>query len=448
MEESSILFNNDDNSVFVIDIPTSIAEAQKLESSAPRPRLLSCEPISQPFSSTEPKSKTAEGKIWNHQGDSELHFEVLRTLDAALSAAKEALGPKASYCSDRYVGSDQPWQSRRDDSVRAQKRRRISDQDVTEGLSCNSKTREPTADDLAETLQHLAGDEHESWEQRVYPSSHFTHPRTMLEREQAQEHDSEDAEPSEDWDQHYFNDTNTSCTLEIQSKFASLPGFTFHVPPRSAFILSRCEVPSLLHSVARQFASKGRFDFILLDPPWPNRSASRKSSYRTNSDLRSLEELLVGLDLDMHIATGGYIAVWITNRPAVRELVLGASGLFKVWNISLVEEWAWMKVTQQGEPVTPINGTWRKPYEILLIGKAPLDRMLVAEPMDTVTRRTVLAVPDLHSRKPCLKQIFERILLQGREDYRGLEVFARHLVSGWLSWGDEVLKYNWSGFWS
>ncbi|KAK3076285.1 hypothetical protein LTS18_013420, partial [Coniosporium uncinatum] len=34
-----------------------------------------------------------------------------------------------------------------------------------------------------------------------------------------------------------------------------------------------------------------------------------------------------------------------------------------------------------------------------------------------------------------------------RERQRGLEVFARHLVEGWWSWGDEVLKFSWDGCW-
>jgi len=58
----------------------------------------------------------------------------------------------------------------------------------------------------------------------------------------------------------------------------------------------------------------------------------------------------------------------------------------------------------------------------------------------------VAAVPDLHSRKMCLKEVLEGMGLL-REGHRGLEVFARHLVKGWCSWGDEVLKFSWDGCW-
>jgi N6-adenosine-specific RNA methylase IME4 len=63
----------------------------------------------------------------------------------------------------------------------------------------------------------------------------------------------------------------------------------------------------------------------------------------------------------------------------------------------------------------------------------------------TVVRRVVAAVPDLHSRKPCLKELFE--LLHMPADYQAVEIFARNLTAGWHSWGDEAILFNWDGFW-
>lgn len=77
----------------------------------------------------------------------------------------------------------------------------------------------------------------------------------------------------------------------------------------------------------------------------------------------------------------------------------------------------------------------------------------VPEKQAKIKRRVVIAVPDLHSRKPCLKQLFEQILF-GRQvesiDEKTtpvLELFARYMVAGWMSWGDEALKYQWEGWW-
>ena len=52
-------------------------------------------------------------------------------------------------------------------------------------------------------------------------------------------------------------------------------------------------------------------------------------------------------------------------------------------------------------------------------------------------RRIVVAVPNLHSQKPCLKGMFGR-----EEEERVLEVFARGLVQGWWGWGDQALRGN------
>lgn len=148
------------------------------------------------------------------------------------------------------------------------------------------------------------------------------------------------------------------------------------------------------------------------------------------------------------------MGVWITNKPAVRELVLGEDGLFAHWGVEIAEEWIWLKTTIYGEPVTPLDALWRKPYEVLLLGRKR--RKVIAEGTDPVPgfgkegarpkRRVIIAVPDLHSRKPCLKELIEP-LMPDPSNYRALEVFARHLVAGWWSWGDECIKFNWEACW-
>jgi N6-adenosine-specific RNA methylase IME4 len=55
-------------------------------------------------------------------------------------------------------------------------------------------------------------------------------------------------------------------------------------------------------------------------------------------------------------------------------------------------------------------------------------------------------VPDMHSRKPCLKKMLEEYIPEPA-DYSALEVFSRYLVTGWTSWGNEVLKFNCDYYW-
>jgi len=62
-----------------------------------------------------------------------------------------------------------------------------------------------------------------------------------------------------------------------------------------------------------------------------------------------------------------------------------------------------------------------------------------------VKRRVLVGVPDLHSRKPNLKSIFEQVMK--KEKYEALEVFARNLTAGWWGWGDEVLKFQSEEYW-
>jgi len=180
------------------------------------------------------------------------------------------------------------------------------------------------------------------------------------------------------------------------------------------------------------------FELILLDPPWKNRSAKRRAAYKT-SDVQTMIE---DMDLARYLLPNGYVGIWVTNKSANRDLVLCKGGIFESLNVSLVEEWIWIKTTTKGDPITPLDGIWRKPYEVLLLGRAPQSRLQLAQPAEEISRRIIIGVPDLHSRKPCLKTLIEPLL---PNEHQVLEIFARYLVQGWTSWGDEVLKYNYEG---
>jgi N6-adenosine-specific RNA methylase IME4 len=177
-----------------------------------------------------------------------------------------------------------------------------------------------------------------------------------------------------------------------------------------------------------------KFDLIILDPPWPNRSARRKKSYEISYGNHEIKALLSSLPLADHLTEDAFIGIWVTNKPAFRDMVLGEGGLFEGWGAQLVEEWIWLKVTSAGEPISELASMWRKPYEILLVGRRE------AFPESDVKRRVLVGVPDLHSRKPNLKSIFEQVMK--KEKYEALEIFARNLTSGWWAWGNEVLKFQ------
>lgn len=184
-----------------------------------------------------------------------------------------------------------------------------------------------------------------------------------------------------------------------------------------------------------------KFDLIVMDPPWPNRSVRRKKgSYYTANDLDDMRQTLSLIPIASHLTNEALVAVWITNKASVLELLTSPKGLFAEWGLELVAEWTWLKVTTAGEPIVSVDSTWRKPWERLLIAKrrgAELTKL-------PSQGRVIVSVPDLHSRKPNLRPLFEDILPPG---YKALEIFARNLTAGWWSWGDEVLKFQQPEHW-
>ncbi|KAK8128556.1 hypothetical protein PG984_009664 [Apiospora sp. TS-2023a] len=183
-----------------------------------------------------------------------------------------------------------------------------------------------------------------------------------------------------------------------------------------------------------------KFDLIVLDPPWPSRSVRRKkASYKITNDMQEMRDLLSLIPVAAHLKPDGLIAVWVTNKPAVIELVKSQEGMFSLWGLELVGEWVWVKVTDSGEPIVALESTWRKPWERLLVARRRGSSTTIGP-----ERKVIFGVPDLHSRKPNLKQLFAGIL---PTDYVGLEVFARHLTAGWWSWGDQVLLFQQRHHW-
>lgn len=182
------------------------------------------------------------------------------------------------------------------------------------------------------------------------------------------------------------------------------------------------------------------FDLIVLDPPWPNRSARRKkNSYKIADHLDELKDTLSLVPIAAHLSPDGLVAVWVTNKASVVDLMTGPNGKFAEWGLEMVDEWTWLKVTTSGETIVDINSRWRKPWERILIARRRGSKTMLPS-----RGRVLVSVPDMHSRKPNLRDLFEDVLTPG---YMGLEIFARNLTAGWWSWGDEVLKFQQPEHW-
>ncbi|RGP66688.1 mt-a70 family [Fusarium longipes] len=186
--------------------------------------------------------------------------------------------------------------------------------------------------------------------------------------------------------------------------------------------------------------SAPKFDLVILDPPWPNRSVRRKKdNYATVSNLIEMSNLLLQIPLAAHLTPDGLVAVWITNKHSIHDFLTSPTGLFASWGLEFVTEWTWLKVAASGEPLYDIESTWRKPWEKLIIAKR-----IGSEKPETLKTKVIVAVPDVHSRKPNLRDLFQDVL---GKDCLGLEIFARNLTAGWWSWGNEVLRFQQAEHW-
>ncbi|KAF3904146.1 hypothetical protein AA313_de0204750 [Arthrobotrys entomopaga] len=222
--------------------------------------------------------------------------------------------------------------------------------------------------------------------------------------------------------------------------------YEYMIPPNSAFLLGPFTRTIPLFNAFSESCSTPGFDFILLDPPWPNRSAHRakhQNSYKTSTfDAYDLFKFKVS----NNIRRNGVVAVWVTNNSKWRNFLV--EKLFPAWKVQMVAEWIWVKVTINGEPIFDLENVARKPYESLILAK-PIFSSDPSAPstisIHQLKDKLLFATPDIHSRKPCLKGLVEPYI---SPNPRCCEVFARNLTEGWFSWGNDVLKGNWRGCWS
>ncbi|KAG7287875.1 hypothetical protein NEMBOFW57_007392 [Staphylotrichum longicolle] len=98
--------------------------------------------------------------------------------------------------------------------------------------------------------------------------------------------------------------------------------------------------------------------------------ARRPRAYRPAADPSAVRALLRQIPVASRLAPGGLVAVWVTNAPRFVDLLTRPQGgVFAEWDVELVGEWTWAKVTTAGEPVVAVGSAWRKPWERLLIAR-------------------------------------------------------------------------------
>ncbi|XP_053394638.1 uncharacterized protein LOC128555651 [Mercenaria mercenaria] len=271
-------------------------------------------------------------------------------------------------------------------------------------------------------------------------------------------------------------------------------GDNYIIPPNSTFLMSD------ITQLNRTGKALGKFDLVVMDPPWTNKSVKRKKKYYTMDN-----DMLLDIPLVDMMNPGCLVVVWVTNKQKHMQFV--TDQLFQSNNIKFVARWYWLKVTKTGQCVFDLDSAHKKPYETLIIGKfhpAAMETMYSCGGCDcnchqnkaqgheeistdkpvysseTVTsvnasnepsnanlsinetdrqsrsdsnhgnrghipkNKVIISVPcSLHSKKPPLTEVLKSYL---PDKPRCLELFARNLLPDWTSWGNEVLLHQHQNF--
>ncbi|KAM5222278.1 N(6)-adenine-specific methyltransferase METTL4 [Ctenodactylus gundi] len=215
-------------------------------------------------------------------------------------------------------------------------------------------------------------------------------------------------------------------------KMITLMGQKYLLPPRSSFLLSdiSCMEPLL--------NCKKTFDVIVIDPPWQNKSVKRSKRYSYLSPLQIKQIPIAKL-----ASPNCLVVTWVTNRQ--KHLRFVKEELYPSWAVEVLAEWHWVKITNSGEFVFPLDSPHKKPYEGIILGRvqgkttSPFRNADVRVP-PVPDRKLIVSVPCvLHSHKPPLAEVLQDYV---KPEGQCLELFARSLQPGWMSWGNEVLKFQ------
>ncbi|KAF2706793.1 MT-A70-domain-containing protein [Pleomassaria siparia CBS 279.74] len=438
---TSILYQNPEHDVTLIDIPTSIAVAQGGTDYSDT--LLSNAPLDKPFvlQQHQPKNQMARQKHAIQLSCVDKHVEYRAAIEKALSTIQVP----GAWCVPRRLTAQVPCSGKKAERMDMDDLEKELESRLREWSALGENKRDDAFDFQKMMASVLAGGGTDAtWTEKVAHKWYMSHNPTGT-ADRSQEHD---VNPKEPWTAAFHNGETHASTLAISDGSSQ---YRFKIPPRSTLFLSDSTHSDAFRASFRELTEEytlpRHFDLILLDPPWPNGSAKRKGAYEQVGGMPYMMKVLSKMDIDSYVEQNALVGIWITNKESLRHHVLGPGGLFEKWNVGLIEEWIWIKTTTKGEPMFSLENLWRKPYEIFLLGRAAPNSWTKMVAAGNIKKKVIAAVPDIHSRKPCLKELLEPYM-SDTSDYSALEIFSRYLVAGWTSWGNEVIKFNWDKYWA
>ncbi|KAF5796952.1 putative DNA methylase, N-6 adenine-specific [Helianthus annuus] len=187
------------------------------------------------------------------------------------------------------------------------------------------------------------------------------------------------------------------------------------------------------------------FNLIVIDPPWENGSANQKSKYPT---LPNRYFLSLPIKRLAHADEGALVALWVTNKEKLRIFV--EKDLFPKWGVEYMATHYWLKVKADGSLISELDLFHHRPYECLILGYCygkDEDSEYLSKLKSIPDCQVFISIPGDYSRKPPVGEML-REYIPGLEPARCLELFARELLGGWTSWGNEPLRFQDSRYFS
>ncbi|XP_022770651.1 methyltransferase-like protein 2 isoform X2 [Durio zibethinus] len=224
------------------------------------------------------------------------------------------------------------------------------------------------------------------------------------------------------------NDTHDDVEAEFLKRH-------YILPRESCFYMSDL---GQIHNIIPAESDNG-FNLIVIDPPWENGSARQKSLYPT---LPSRYFLSLPIKQLTH-QEGSLVALWVTNREKLRNFI--EKELFPAWGVRYLFTVYWLKVKGDGSLISDLDLFHHRPYECLLLGychgKVMNDSEYLSEFGAVKDKQIIISIPGAYSRKPPIGELLLEHV-PGVKSARCIELFAREMVTGWFSWGNEPLHFQ------
>lgn len=176
---------------------------------------------------------------------------------------------------------------------------------------------------------------------------------------------------------------------------------------------------------------QGRYQCIVIDPPWFYRLRSKDKTHRNRIPYQPMRtEEILGLPIrELCDRSGCVLWLWFTNNHMIE-----AAQCLQTWGFELKTILTWEKVTKDGTPHIGTGHWLRNCTEHCALAvrgnvKAFAGRSLTNESTILHSKRRE------HSRKP--PEFFE-LVDKLCPDMTKLEMFARESRDGWDCWGDEA----------